>query len=239
MVLLALLLAASPVAEATQEYADLDYEACVGRLTTARLNARDRAAGELLLGLCHFALGHEAQARAHVEAALRREPQLTSPTAAGPKERALVEELRVTARKLGPRRATPPPPPEHEVVKPVEPAPPTDVPLLAPVAPPVITITPPPPPPEVATAPQVIAVAPPRPWWPYLVGGVGLAAAGTAVGFGVAAKNLEGSAQQEPVQVTAARLKTDAERDALVTNVAIAVAGTAVVTAVVGWLVTR
>lgn len=95
---LSLVLAASPYADARRDYGDLDYEACVSRLSNLRaVPAKERAAAELLLGLCHFALGQEAKARARLEAALRRAPTLTAPPEASPKERALIDEAREAA----------------------------------------------------------------------------------------------------------------------------------------------
>jgi hypothetical protein len=268
-VLLALILAASPLAEATHDYSELNYEACITKLARPKaLATRERAAGELLWGLCHFALGHEAQARTHVEAALRSDPAVSIPVSASPKEQEFIESVRAAsaARRTSRKEA------KAEALKVAQvviaearekadaavkaakndapPEPPSVV--DAPATPPPVVVAEPAPlePPRevpVAALPPAIAAAlpgaEPKParatWLPWLTGGVAVAAAGAGVGFGVSARGLESAARQEPVQVEAGRLANQAQTHATVANVGFAVAGGAAVSTVVAWLLTR
>jgi hypothetical protein len=267
---LSLVLAASPLDDARRAYADLDYETCVKTLGTLRnVPARDRAQGELLLGLCHFALGHESQARTRIESALRRSPKLVAPADASPKEKALVEEVRAVVAaspgaaraKKGPRKADAAVEPGVDgasvaegapgASSPGEGTPPVVVGAAAPAPPAAPETTSPPPDAPVARSiapdaaltpppPTVVTPAPARGLWaPWVAGGVAVAAAGVGVGFGLNARGLESSARAEPVQVDAERLRAEAQTSATVANVAFAVAGTAAVTALVTWLVLR
>lgn len=246
--LLALILAASPVTEAANDYSDLDYEACVSKLEKARASAKERPAAELLLGLCHFALGHEQLARTFVESALRRDPNVRVPASASPKERALIDELRRAAASAVSATPRKPASREREREREREKAPvvtPSDAPTVVAVEPPPATtpVEPPPPLPlpEVVKNPE--AVSPPAPakptWVPLVTGGLAVAATGVGIGFGVSARGLETRGRDEPVQLTAAALGAEAQTHATVANVAFAVAGTAALGALISWLVIR
>lgn len=263
---LALVLAASPYADAKRDYADLDYEACVAKLADLRaVPARERAAAELLLGLCHFALGHEAQARARLEAALRRAPGLSAPANASPKEQAVIAEAReaaasaaaakprktpkkpdkkppaaVVAATRGEDTTAPAPEPERAAADapPANAAPaPSPAPEKVSDAPVATALTPAP---AVVTPPP--AVVQPTPSRsspvPWIAGGAAVAAAGVGVGFGLSARGLEAQGNAEPVQLEADRLRGQAQTNATVANVAFAVAGGAAI-ALVTWLVLR
>jgi len=264
-VLLALVLAASPLSDAMRDYADLDYESCVAKLAAVRsLPAKERAQADLMLGLCHFALGHEAVARAHLEAALRRDPSLPAPPNASPKERALLDEIAAAVAAAPPPehkrpsrhgaepprapRTEPPATASREEARPAEPAEPADA---EPAATPEPTATRPADAPTVAPAltpaapaptPLPIVTAPPerRPTWvPFVVGGLAVAAAGTGAAFGLNAKIQESAGRAAPVQLDADRLRTDAQTSATVANVAFAVAGTAAIAAVITFIALR
>jgi hypothetical protein len=255
---LALVLSASPLAEALQDYGNLDYESCVARLGSARgLGAKDKARADLVLGLCHFALGHEAEARARLEAAFRRDAAVALPPNVSPKEKALLQDVAaavasspapqdhktrrpVAKRPSAPKDDEPPvvaahnePPPAAVRPEPAPPEPPltsADAPVAAPVLVPA----------ALPQAPAAVEAAPRRtPWVPWLAVGLAVAATGTGVALGVNARSLESSGRAAPVQLDAAKLAADARGNALGANVAFAVAGTAVATAVVTFLVLR
>ncbi|MFO0598442.1 MAG: hypothetical protein U0228_24265 [Myxococcaceae bacterium] len=254
MLWLALVLAASPLTDAQKAYDDLEYELCVSKLSQARntLKPAERAKADLLHGLCTFALGQEGPARSMIEAAFRRNPKLAVPSKLSPKELALVDECRARAaeqkEQKDPKRPAPHPAPAPAPVAVVEPTPaPTTTP--EPIAPPPtdapkVEPTPPAPQPIAVTEPLVTsppppAAAPKATWLPFVTGGLAVAAAGAGTGFGLASRSLVTQANAEPVQVTAGTLRTQAQTDATVANVAFAVAGTAAVATLVTWLVTR
>lgn len=255
--LLFLVLAASPLADATRQYADLEYEACVTTLaSTKSIPAKDRASAELLLGLCHFALGHEAKARTAIESSYRRDPAARPPTSASPKELAFIEAVRSTTSTdpQRPKRTIKPTEPKlAEIARPVETADPgkpetTDAPKNPDPAPtkpetnesrpvePVALLPPPPPPPSLTVPAEPKAKAT---WLPWVTAGVAVIGAGTGAGLGLNARAIETRANAEPIQLEAARLAGDAQVNATAANVAFAVAGTAAVATVITFILTR
>jgi len=253
-VLLFLVLAASPLADATRQYADLEYEACVTTLaSTKSIPAKDRASAELLLGLCHFALGHEAKARTAIESSYRRDPSARPPTSASPKELAFIEAVRANTSTdpQRPKRTNKPPEPKiAELTKPVEtgtkdetdvpknteptpPKPETNEPPPPPIEP--VALLPPPPPPPSLTVPA----EPKATWLPWVTAGVAVAGAGAGAGFGLNARAIETRANAEPIQLESARLAADAQSNATAANVAFVVAGTAAVATVITFILTR
>lgn len=248
MVLLSLILAASPLSDARRQYADLEYEACVTTLTDPRAIApKERAVAELLLGLCHFALGHEAKARAAIESSHRRDPSAQPPASASPKELAFIEQVRetTTAEPVRPKRPSAVKrdlDPKLVEAKPVE-SKPADAPVeqTPPIDPtpaeekPLAELVPPPPPP-----PSLVTVAEPKATWlPWVTGGIAVVGAGVGVGFGLNARALERQGLAEPTQVEANRLREQAQPNATGANVAFAVAGTAAVATVITFILTR
>jgi hypothetical protein len=249
-VLLALILASAPLTDATRAYADLEYETCVSRLSGLKgIPSAERAKAELLLGLCHFALGHEKQARALVSSALGRDANVTPPANASPKELEFIKAQSPAAPEKLAVRKTPKPKSPEVVEEPVVPAPPPVEP--EPVAPVAVAspdagvdLTPTQP---VASVPAAVEAAmkpeplPPQKatWLPWLTGGIAVAAAGVGTGLGVNAASLETKGRAEPVQVDAARLGADAQANATGANIAFAVAGTAAVTTIVAFILTR
>lgn len=243
-VLLSLVLAASPLVDASRQHADLDYEACVATLAAAKsLPTKERARAELVLGLCHFALGHEAAARSAIESSYRRDPAALPPASASPKELAFIESVRATTpsevSRPTARRTTKkdlePPKPADAPIEPT-PTPPTASSEQKLVAQPVGEA--PPAPPLVVLVPE----APPAPkatWLPWLTGGLAVASAGAGVGLGLNARGLEASARAEPVQIEAAKAASNAQLNATAANVAFAVAGTAVIATVISFIATR
>lgn len=253
MLLLSVVLAASPLGDASRQYGDLEYEACVTTLSNPRAIApKERAAAELLLGLCHFALGHEARARAAIESSFRRDPSARPPGSASPKELEFIETVRATASPDPARTKKPPTkrepevkvaetrpaevpaekppevtPPVTEPPPPAEPKPPEKTPLAE--------LVPPPPPPPSLTAPA----EPKATWLPWLAAGVAVAGAGTGTGLGLNARALETRGNAEPIQLEAARLRNDAQLNATGANVAFAVAATAAAATVITFILTR
>lgn len=255
-VLLALVLASAPLTDATRAYADLEYEACVAKLAGLKgVPVGERAKAELLLGLCHFALGHDRQASAAIESALRRDASVAAPANASPKELAFIDAQRGKAKepRQDKKRDAEPKPDEAVAIKrEVEPKPreegaptpgaavvqapvsasdagvtlaPVDAPLPAAV--------------EAALPKTELVVAPKATWLPWVTGGVALAAAGVGTGLGVNAASLEAQGNGAPVQLDAARLAGDAQTSATGANIAFAVAGTAAITTVIAFIFTR
>lgn len=266
--LLALILASAPLTEASKAYGDLEYETCVARLGGMKgILPGERARAELLLGLCHFALGHERQAAAAIESALRRDPSVAAPSNASPKEVEFINAQRAAAssepstkkKKVVAKKDEPEPAPVVDAAKKATVAK-NDEPVVdaskktrtdgpdAPVAEPPVVDPQPVVETKPATIPAVEAALPPKTpevvvqkatWLPFVTGGVALAAAGVGTGLGVNAASLEAQGRTEPVQIESARLATNAQTSATGANIAFAVAGTAAVTTIVAFILTR
>ncbi|MBL8911804.1 MAG: hypothetical protein JNM17_14015 [Archangium sp.] len=239
--LLALILASVPLTEANKAYADLEYETCVSRLAGLKgIPAGERARAELLLGLCHFALGHERQAAAAIENALRRDSSVSAPSNASPKEVAFIDSQRAAASVkkktvVASVKKDEPEAPPPVVDAPVAEPPPAEVVETKPVV-----AEPPPAAVEAALPPKTPEVVVQKATWlPFVMGGVALAAAGVGTGLGVNASSLEAQGRAEPVQIDSARLATNAQTSATGANIAFAVAGTAAVTTIVAFILTR
>lgn len=235
---LAFALSASPLGEAMQHYADLDYEGCVAALgpATGKLRGGARASAELYFGLCEFALGHDAAARRHLEAALRLDAKLEPPPSASPKERALFDDVsRAVAASPRPQVRKPPAkrpdapddtaPPDTDADAPradpeLEPSPPPEV------APAPVAVVAPPPPLEPAARPSV---APPL-FLTVLGAGAGLSGALLALN----AQRWADAGRAERVQVVAGRYVSEANTRFVTADVLFVAAG--LTAAIATWL---
>jgi hypothetical protein len=230
-----LLLAAQPnpyLAQAKVLHQGLDYEKCLRRLEQATRwenSHTELAEIELYSGLCAFGVGKVNDAREHFDLALKIEPDLKLPPLLGPKLTELFERARARHRGIErPADSKPPPPPPPQPTpapveaKPVAPAPPPAVPVEAR-------------PLEAEAAPEP---KPHRFVAPLLVGGVALVSGGFASYFGYTAKTLETRTKDpsafESDSIAWARQAKD---DALISNLCWAVAGVALIAAVITWFV--
>jgi hypothetical protein len=247
---LTLSLAATPLQEAQSHYADLDYEGCVTALAPAlaRLHGAQRATAEMYFGLCQFALGKEAEARRHLEAALRIDPALRSPAAASPKERELFEEI-ARAVAASPRPGKRPPAgrePEAHAEKPAETPPPAsnDKPTAEPAKPPppAVATTPAP---EPAAAPAsatnvatvVEPVSPPSRAPPALLTVAAVAFAGIGGIMAFNAKLWESAGNSSSLlQIEAPRYANEANNRMLAADVLFGLAGVSAAIAVWLWI---
>ncbi|MFT3710861.1 MAG: hypothetical protein QM817_24820 [Archangium sp.] len=244
--LLALVLASAPLTDATRAYADLEYEACVSALSGLKgVPAGERAKAELLLGLCHFALGHEKKASASISSALRRDPNVAAPANASPKEVAFIDVQRKSPAPAPAPRVKPDkpnvevaktedPPKVEEQPAPIEPPPPAaPSEVLTPTSTPLPAAV------DAAMPANTVVAAPKATWLPWVTGGVAVAAAGLGTGLGLNASALEAKGRAEPVQLESARFATAAQTNATGANVAFAVAGTAAIGTIVAIILTR
>jgi hypothetical protein len=230
--LAALLLAAGPnpyLSQAKVLHQGLDFEKCLKRLQQATRweNSNEQLAEiELYSGLCQFGLGHERDANEHFEMGLKIDPKLALPPLVGPKISALFQKAQA---KVLPRVASqtpsapppepPPPPPPKKVELTPEPAP------AAPVEPVELH--------QEAPKHERHVVA------PLAVLGVSAAAAVVAIVFGAQAKSYESKANAGMFESDSITWGATARTDALVANVCWAVAGAALIAAIITFFVAR
>jgi hypothetical protein len=234
--MLLLLVAAPPPVEGTNPYLNqakvfqqqLDWEKCLRRLEQAsRWNANTSAQLaeiELYAGLCEAGLGHETEAYEHFELGFQLDPALELPPQLGPKISALFQKAKAKAAKSRPAAVEP------ELKKQPELAP-AATPSLEPVAAP-----PPTPPPAVAaeagSGAAHIAV-------PLAFGGISLISGGIGLVFGLQSKSTLDQARLAHFDSEDAALRRVAADRALVADVLFAVAGAALVAAVIAFFVTN
>lgn len=248
----ALSLAATPAQEAQTRYANLDYEGCVTALAPAlsRLHGAQRAGAELYFGLCQFALGREAEARRHLDAALRIDPNLHAPAAASPKERELFDDVSravaASPRPATPAKKPPSPKPAAEPETHAEAEPPADKPTVAVAEPapahaPVATPAPAPtatPAPAPAAAVDVTVHAEPAARIPAaIVTAAALALAGTGTAMALNAKQWEAAGNSTTLlQIDTPRYATEASNRIIAADVLFGVAAVAAALAVWLWI---
>lgn len=185
-------------------------------LVDPELDTEQRARAYMLIGVGRYSLADQPGARAAFREAFALSPTLTLPPLTSPKIGALFEQLRPPASK--------PPPPEP--IKPPAQLTPT------PAEPPPVA----PSPPASETTPASSVVNRPfaqraLPW--LVVAGVGVLAAATGAGFGIAATETAASAQRTRFASEVDVLNRRAQSWATTANVLFAVAGGAGVTGLV------
>ncbi len=224
----ALLLSASPnpyLAQAKVLHQGLEFEKCLKRLEQATRwdNSKEQLAEiELYAGLCQFGLGDQLGATEHFEMGLKISPKLVPPPMVGPKVSALFQKAQAkvlprvdseTPSLAAPPEETPPPQPKRVEL----------VPAPEPVAPVEIHQEPP------KRGRHLVA--------PLAVLGVSAAAAIVAIVFGAQAKSYESQANAGMFESDSIAWGATARTDALVANVCWAVAGAALIAAVITFFV--
>lgn len=202
------------LAQAKVFHQGLQFEKCLKRLGQApnwQSSVLEQAEVELYLGLCHFGLGHVADAEEHWAMALRVERSVALPPMQSPKVQALFNKVKSDM------------PAAVEVEADVEPAP-------SAVAPKAVELIPAP-----IEQPPAVTAEPVREvrWVVPALLGAG-AAAGLVLGLvqGVAAKSSETQANTAVFADDAARLGAQAQTHATVSTVAFSVGSALAVGAV-------
>jgi hypothetical protein len=232
-VVLALLVAATPnpyLAQAKVLHQGLEFEKCLKRLEQASRwdsTAQELAEIELYSGLCQFGLGNDREAAEHFQMGLKVDAKLALPPLVGPKVTALFQKAQ--AKVL---------PALRDVPEPEKPAPPKPEP------------PPPEPPPkkvELMPAPQpapvlVEPVPEPKPrrslvFVPALAIGAAIAAGAGVTGF--LALDGQNQANAATYESDGLSIGAQARTLALTTNVLWAVAGAALIVAVVMFFAVR
>jgi tetratricopeptide (TPR) repeat protein len=217
--------------QAKVHYQGLEFEKCLRRLDQAgRWKQSTRAEQveiELYSGLCAFNLGNEEEARKSFSLALEMDPKVELPPYSSPR---LVTFFDALAQRSLPAEA-----PDEEAAPaapptPAPPAPVQDTPRqveLQPAAPPE--------PPLLAPAPA--APASKKLLFPVLLSGTSAVAAGGAVYFGLQARSEEDKANdRDTFYEDALAHRDDARQNAKLANVAIGVAATAAVGALLTYV---
>jgi len=196
----------------------LEFEKCLKRLENAArwkdTTDAERAEIELYQGLCRLGLGREGDAEQHFQRALRLDPAVALPPLTSPRVERLFDKARATT-------GIPAPLPIEE------PAAPPPAPSLVPAA------APPTPPPE----PVVEAQKPVRLGLPLGIAGLSAGALIAAAALGTQAQGLAAQSKGALFASDAFSLGRDAQTFALGANVLYAVAGAALVTAIIVFLV--
>ncbi len=189
------------------------FEQCLERVELAQKRwsntEEDQVQLELFTGLCRLGLGHELDAQQHLLKAIRLDPTAHLPAKVGPKVELFYERLRARARAAPGAAVEPEAPPQ--------PAPEATVEAPAPS----LGLG------ERLSKQHLVA--------PLVLGGGALVAAVVGIGFGVQAKSLEGEANRALFESDIYRLGNSAKSNATAANVSLAVAGAALVAAVVVW----
>ncbi|ADO75416.1 hypothetical protein [Stigmatella aurantiaca] len=220
--------------QAKVHYQGLEFEKCLRRLEQAgRWKKSTRAEQvdiELYSGLCAFNLGNEEEARKSFSVALELDPKVELPPYSSPRLVTFFDALaqrttppedaeEETAQAAPPAPATPPPaPPVQDTPRQVElqPAPPPEQPLLT----------------QAPPAPQ-----PKKLLFPVLLSGTSAVAAGGAVYFGLQARSEEEKANDRDTFYEDSLVhRDDARQNAKIANVAVGVAATAAVGALLSYL---
>ncbi|WP_224247841.1 hypothetical protein [Hyalangium gracile] len=219
--------------QAKVHYQGLEFEKCLKRLEQAgrwKNNTRaEQVEIELYSGLCAFSLGNEEDARKSFSMALELDPKVELPPYSSPRLLTFFDALaqRVPGRTAPEEVATPEPPKPAPAPAPAAPEAPRKVELQPPAPAPQPVLT------QTAPAPE------PRKklLFPLLLSGTSVAAAGGAVYFGTQARSEEKRANDRDTFYEDALASQDqARRDARVANVAIGVAATAAVGAVLAYV---
>ncbi|MBK7862939.1 MAG: hypothetical protein IPJ65_30880 [Archangiaceae bacterium] len=213
-------LAATPnpyLAQAKVLHQGLEFEKCLKRLDQAgrwQSTTAELAQVELYFGLCAFGLGKAKDAAEHFEMGLKLDPALELPPLVGPKVTAMFERAKEKLAGAPAVEAKPEPTPT-----------PPPAAVEEPKAPPVVAVEP---------APVVAPQRPVRLAAPLVLVGVGAVSAAVAAYFGVTAQSLARQAKEPTAfQSDALAWSSQAKTDALLCNVLWAVAGAAVIAAVI------
>jgi hypothetical protein len=219
-------------------YGQLFYEKCLQRLEQAAAwkdNSPDETRDvELYAGLCHGSLGHRDEAIEHFEMALRLKPSIELPMLTPPKIEAMFRAAKSRSNQLsGPTASSPPqdrPRPEDASVARENETP----------AQPALTE------PEVGSTPKAVAPAlvrsesVPLAWRggavPWVLAGTGVVIYGSAGYFGYQAQREASAASTATLDTQYTKSLQTARQDALIANVAYAVASAALVGAIVTYL---
>lgn len=207
------------LAQAKVYYQGLEFEKCLARLDQAsRLpdNSRDTLAEvELYNGLCSFNLGKRDDAVENFKLALQFNPDVSLPPGTSPR---IVDTFEPLAAKARADRPT------ATAEKPKRSDAPREV-TLAPT--------------KTADAPLVTAAAPGggSKVLPIALGGTSLVSVAVAAVFGSMAKNHEAQANDPATYYADSQaLGATAQREALISNIALGVAATAAAGAVITWI---
>ncbi|SEM45500.1 hypothetical protein SAMN05444354_11725 [Stigmatella aurantiaca] len=218
--------------QAKVHYQGLEFEKCLRRLDQAtrwKKNTRaEQVDIELYSGLCAFNLGNEEEARKAFSLALEMDPQVELPPYSSPRlvtffdalsqRTTPAEEPDEEAAPPAPAPAPPPPAPAQDTPRQVElqPAPPPEQPLLT----------------QAPPAPQ-----PKKLLFPVLLSSTSAVAAGGAVYFGLQARSEEEKANdRDTFYEDSLAHRDDARQNAKFANVAIGVAATAAVGALLSYV---
>ncbi len=223
---------------ATELFARNEYEQALEQVRRARTLTDlegDELKASLALweGLLLLHLGRKDEFKTHLEVAFLLQPDLALPGRMSPKIKQRVEEVRASVKKKFERPAIPLRP-EPRVEPKVEPPPRTEP---NPAALPVTGRKQEMPTPAIPSA--ELARSAPAPVVPLVLGGVALGAGAAGAWFGLQSQDGVARARSEREQIAAHDTLVTAQDQALVANIAFAVAGTAALAAVVTLLVNR
>ncbi|MEN9796777.1 MAG: hypothetical protein RL653_473 [Pseudomonadota bacterium] len=228
---------------ATELFARNEYEQALEQVRKAR-NLKDLEGDELKAslalweGLLLLHLGKKEEFQTHLEVAFLLQPDVAIPGRMSPKIKQRVEEVRASVMKKFERPAAPPKPPtpvqpKTEVKPTPRPEPkPESVAELKPVVAPE-------PAPTASLPSAELARTGPSPVLPLVLGGVALGAGAAGAWFGLQSQDHVLRASGEREQISAYNTLVTAQDQALVANVAFAVAGTAALATVITLLVNR
>lgn len=211
------------LAQAKVFYQGLEYEKCLARLDQATKWASDPAEEadvQLYFGLCNFNIGTLDEATRRFDLALALDPQLELPPYTSPR---IVETFEQSRTKVAARKAAQPPA-ETKVAA-------TDSPTKRDLTPK----------PDDDHRPQWVerGAEGPHLGAPLALAGAGALAAGAGAFFGLQAKAAESEANDAQFASDAFAATDRAHSNAGLANVAFAVAGAAVIGAVVTYFVTN
>lgn len=204
-------------------YQGLEYEKCLARLEqAAKWNSApaEEVEVQMYFGLCNFNIGNMDEAKRRFELALKLDPKLQLPPYTSPRITQIFEQSR---EKLAARE------------KPAE-AKPTETKVAAADTPKNVELTPAP---KTEEKVEFVETDGPNLVAPIALGGTAALAAGAGAFMGVQAKAAEAEANAARFESDAFAATNRANSNAMLANVAFAVAGAAVVGAVVTYFVTN
>ena len=201
-----------------------DYKSCLKRIEQAQKwesSREEQLDIAIFAGLCNFALLKTKEAENEFTIALQIDPAAKLPAFSSPKVVALFESLRPKQATVAPVPAPTPPQPSTSTS--------TSTPAPTPS-----------PAPAVVEAPRPAAASTSHvPLVPIIAGGVGLASLAVGVALGVNAGSLQNQANAATFQIDAYQMKQSANGSAIASDIAYAVAGAALIAAVILFFVTR